>query len=122
MSRLFKLLLPLIACAMAFAQLPTGTILGVVKDASGSTVPGADVSITDTENGATRRPTTGTDGSYRANALPVGSYEIKVGRDGFKTAERSGVKLEVSEEAVVNISLEVGTAHERSRLRQKLRR
>ena len=97
---------------MAFAQLPTGTILGVVKDASGSTVPGADVSITNTENGAIRHLTTGGDGSYRANALPVGSYEIKVGRDGFKTAERSGVKLEVSQEAVVNIALEVGTAQQ----------
>ena len=112
MSRLFKLLLPLIAGAMVFAQLPTGTILGVVKDASGSSVPGADVSITNTENGAIRHLTTGSDGSYRANALAIGAYEIKVMHEGFKTAERSGIKLEVSEEAVVNIGLEVGTAQQ----------
>ena len=107
-----KILCSLAVVTLAFAQLPTGTILGVVKDASGAAVPGADVSITNTENGTSRRLTTGTDGSYRANALPVGTYEIKVGRDGFKTAERTGLKLDVSQEAVVDFGLEVGTAQQ----------
>jgi hypothetical protein len=112
MSRFLRSIFVLQICCAAFAQLPTGTILGVVKDTSGAAVPGADVVITNTENGATRHLDTGADGSYRANALAVGSYEIKVQREGFKTADRTAIKLDVSQEAVVNIDLEVGSAQQ----------
>jgi len=112
MAHFRKFLFSLAVPTLAFAQLPTGTILGVVRDTSGAAVPGADVVIANTENGATRHLDTGADGSYRANALAVGSYDIKVQREGFKTAERAGIKLDVSQEAVVNIDLEVGTAQQ----------
>lgn len=112
MAHFRRFLCSLAVATLAFAQLPTGTILGVVKDPSGAFIPGCSVTITDTETGARRVVTTGTDGSYRANALAVGSYDIKVQREGFKTAERAGVKLDVSQEAVVNIDLEVGTAQQ----------
>ena len=112
MAHFRRFLLSLAFVSFAFAQLPTGTILGVVRDATGAAVPGADVVITNTENGATRHLDTGVDGSYRANAVTVGSYEIKVQRQGFKTADRTAIKLDVSQEAVVNIDLEVGSAQQ----------
>jgi hypothetical protein len=112
MTHFRRLLFSLAVATLAFAQLPTGTILGVVRDASGAAVPGADVAITNTENGASRHLQTGVDGSYRANALAVGSYEIKIQREGFKIANRTGIKLDVSQDAVVNIDLEVGTAQQ----------
>jgi len=34
---------------LVFAQLPTGTILGVVKDPSGAVIPGANVTITNVD-------------------------------------------------------------------------
>ncbi|MBI4463927.1 MAG: carboxypeptidase regulatory-like domain-containing protein, partial [Acidobacteria bacterium] len=60
------------------AQQPTGTILGVVKDATGGVIPGASVTITATDTGMMRTGMTGADGAYRFPALPVGNYEVRV--------------------------------------------
>jgi outer membrane receptor protein involved in Fe transport len=94
----------------AFAQLPTGTILGTVKDTSGGVVAGASVTVQSTETGFTRALTTGEDGAYRFAALPVGHYEVRAGKEGFKSTTQKGVVLDVSQEVVTNFALEVGAA------------
>ena len=91
------------------AQLPTGTILGVVKDPSGAVVPGAMVTATNADTGATRTVTTEADGSYRFSALPVGNYDISVSHAGFNTQTQKGLVLAVAQEAVINITLQVGS-------------
>ncbi|MBI4484639.1 MAG: carboxypeptidase regulatory-like domain-containing protein, partial [Acidobacteria bacterium] len=96
----------------AFAQLPTGTILGTVRDAAASVVPGATVTATNTDTGLSRTTFTRGDGSYQLPALPVGRYEVRAALDGFRTAVRSGVTLAVTQEAVVNFTLEVGQLSE----------
>jgi hypothetical protein len=90
------------------AQLPTGTILGVVSDPSGAVVPGANVTIRNVDTGSTRKVKTENDGSYRVSALPAGNYEVQVAHEGFSAETRSGVTLTVAQNAVVNISLRVG--------------
>jgi len=92
------------------AQLPTGTILGVVKDSSGAVVPGAAVTIQSSETGQTRKVVTDSSGAYRVPALPVGQYTIKVEQTGFKTETQTGLNLEVGQEAVLDFALQVGTA------------
>jgi Carboxypeptidase regulatory-like domain len=92
----------------AFAQLPNATILGVVKDASGAVIPGATVTIRNTDTGLTRTVMVGDDGSYRVPALPVGMYSVSVESMGFKTLTRQGLTLEVATDLVVNATLEVG--------------
>ena len=94
--------------SLAFAQLPTATILGVVKDSSGAVVPGATLTARNVETGQTRTAVSAADGSYRFSALPVGSYEVRVEQSGFQAAVRSGLTLTVGQEAVINFSLEVG--------------
>ena len=93
----------------ASGQAPVGTILGTVKDASGAVVAGATVTIKNTDTGDTRTLTTGSDGAYRANAMPIGNYEVRVEQAGFQTQVRSGLTLHVTEEIVVNADLKVGT-------------
>jgi len=90
------------------AQLPTGTILGDVKDPAGAVVAGAMLTVRSTETGASRTATSGSDGAYRFAALPVGAYEVRAASPGFQTEVRSGVTLEVGQEAVVNFALRVG--------------
>ena len=90
------------------AQLPTATILGVVKDASGAVIPEAKLTARSVDTGQVRTGTSGGDGSYRFAALPVGKYEVRVEHPGFQTAVRSGLTLTVAQEAVVNFALEVG--------------
>src|SRR5262249_49808101 len=92
----------------ATAQLPTATILGTVRDTTGAVVPSAALSVRNTETGIVRTGSSGTDGSYRFSALPVGSYEIRIESAGFQSEVRSGLTLTVGQEAVVNVALQVG--------------
>ena len=94
------------------AQLPTGTILGTVKDSGGGVIPGTSVTVTNSDTGLNRTAATGEDGTYRFPALPVGQYEVQVIKEGFQTANRKGLTLEVAQTAAVDFTLEVGTAVE----------
>src|SRR5450759_2457191 len=102
------LCLLLVGASAAIAQLPTATLLGVVKDASGAIVPDASLTVHNIETGQTRATVSANDGSYRLPGLPVGSYEIRAEHPGFQSEVRSGLVLTVSQEAVVNITLQVG--------------
>jgi len=108
----FLSVLVFLAAVSAFAQLPTGTILGVVKDTSGAVVPNADVTVQSSETNQTRRAVTDASGAYRVPALPVGHYDIKVEHAGFKTETQTGLNLEVGQEAVVDVNLQVGTSEQ----------
>jgi hypothetical protein len=95
-------------CSVVMAQLPVGSIFGVVKDSSGAVVPGADVSARETETNLSRSAVSGPDGGFRFDALPVGTYEITAKANGFQAVVQTGLVLAVGQEAVANFSLEVG--------------
>jgi hypothetical protein len=96
----------------ALSQLPTATILGVAKDASGAVVPDVMVTARNVNTGLTRTTTSGADGSYRFSALPVGIYEVRAEHAGFQTEVQSGLTLAVSDQAVVNFALQVGAVEQ----------
>src|SRR5206468_9719299 len=96
----------------AQAQLPTATISGVVKDATGAVIPGVAVAVTNVATRLTRSAQTGEDGSYRFSALPVGTYDVRAEHPGFQTKVEQGLRMAVGDEAVLNIVLEVGAAGE----------
>lgn len=95
--------------SMALGQSSTGTILGTVKDPSGQVVPGAMATARNVDTGATRTVTTGADGSYLMPELPIGTYEVRTEHSGFSTTVTSGVVLTVAQEAVVNVTLQLGS-------------
>ena len=64
-----------------------------MHDATGALLPGVTVTITNVETGAKRTVQSGSDGSYRAPLLPLGSYAVKAEISGFKTLERTGISL-----------------------------
>ena len=94
--------------SLVFAQGSTATILGVVRDASGALVPGVMVTIKHTESGLTRDVISSENGGYRVPSLPVGAYEISTTMPGFKQEVRRGINLVVGQEAVVDLTLQVG--------------
>ena len=106
------LLILLIGTLPSLAQMPTATILGVVKDASGAVVPETNIGARNVETGQIRTTVTAADGSYRLPALNVGPYEIRAEHPGFQSALRTGLTLTVSEEAVVNIVLQLGAVEQ----------
>src|SRR5438045_3551016 len=75
----------------------TASILGTVTDATGSAVPAAKITITNTENGFVRNTVSNATGSYAARELTIGRYSVKVEAPGFKTYEQNGITLHVND-------------------------
>src|SRR5262249_5226259 len=71
-------------------------------------VPGVSVTVKHIESALTRTAMTNENGNYAIQFLPVGPYEVTADRLGFKQQVRHGIHLVVGQEAVVNLTLEVG--------------
>src|SRR5213594_4318953 len=97
---------------LVFGQEFSATMSGVVHDANGGLVPGVSVTAKHTESGLTRTVIANENGSYRMPALPVGAYEVTAELSGFKQQVRRGINLVVTQEALVNFTLEVGDLKE----------
>ena len=109
---LFLMALLLIASSnFALAQV-SASISGRIEDASGAAIPGAIVAVTSLETGVARTVSSDGAGNYRALSLPVGRYEVRAEKEGFKTAVQTGIALVVAQEAVVNLKLEVGAVQQ----------
>ena len=106
---IFVLTLAVLLALPVLAQLPTATILGSVKDTSGASVPGATITIQNTDTGAVRTVMTDNSGSYDVPELLTGHYSVKAEHQGFKTVVHSGITLDVAQEAKIDFSLDVGT-------------
>lgn len=99
----------LLCLTRGFAQDVTGVISGVVTDASGAIVPGADVTITNTgKTVPTWRGKTNENGQYLAPLLPVGEYNITVEIQGFRKTEIKDFDLKVNQRARIDAILQPG--------------
>src|SRR5438309_190994 len=103
----------LVGCSQLLAQGNAGRILGSVNDQSGGAVVGATVTIVDTQRNLTRTVTTDNAGEYNAPSLLPSTYTIRSAFQGFKTAERSGVTLEVNQDLRVDLTLQPGEQTEK---------
>jgi hypothetical protein len=84
-------------------------IKGIALDPSGAPVPGASVTAENLETSATRTTTTDELGRYLLLALPVGEYQVRVSKAGFRDAIRAGIYLVVGQEANVDLRLQVSS-------------
>jgi hypothetical protein len=90
----------------------TSQISGTVKDASGGAVVAAEVRGTQTATGLVRSVTTGTDGAYILQNLPIGPYMIEVTKEGFSKYVQSGIVLNVDSNPTIEVALKVGAVSE----------
>lgn len=114
-ASIFLLFMLIIAAApvAVVSQITTATIIGTISDPSGAQVPNATVTARNVDTGLKRTVTSGEDGSYRLEFLPVGNYVVEVTpAGGFKRAYRDSIVLRVNDTARVDIALEVGTVDE----------
>ena len=103
----------LVVCLPAFSQGNAGRILGAVTDQTGGAVVGVTVTILDTQRNLTRTVTTDNAGEYNAPNLLPGTYTVSAAFQGFKTAVRSGVTLELNQDLRVDLTLQPGEQTEK---------
>lgn len=97
----------------AAAQEVTGSLTGTVKDANGSAVKAASVTVTDTEKKlVVRTTTTDDDGAFTVTDLHVGVYDVTVEAPNFKKHLESNVKVDVGQRRALMVNLEVGNVEE----------
>jgi hypothetical protein len=92
----------------AYAQFDTGTVLGMVRDNSGAVIPGATVTIRDEGTSLTQTQTTSASGEYVFTPLKIGRYSVEVEHSGFKKERRTGLVLNIQQQAVADFTLSVG--------------
>ncbi len=90
------------------AQVYSGSLTGVITDPSGAVVPGAKVKLTDVDKGFTYDAETDSEGRYLLRSLPPSNYRLSVSLSGFKTHVQEGITLNVSQNATVNVALQLG--------------
>ncbi len=96
----------------AHAQLGTGTITGIVTDTSGAVVANASVTVVATGTGFRRQTVSNAAGQYNLPGLQPATYDLTVELQGFKTARRPGLLLQVDQSARIDVPLEVGSLSE----------
>ena len=97
-----------LTATLALAQsTSTGTIAGIITDASGAVVNGANITLTDTSTKTTRSATSNEAGRYVLVNVDPGQYELSVSKQGFSTT-KTQTKVTVGSAVTINLSLEVG--------------
>jgi len=93
----------------AAAAQVTGSVAGIVRDASGGVLPGATVTI---KGPALQREslvaTTNAEGAYRLPLLPPGAYDVTVELAGFTTQERRTVGVALNQVTTLDFTMSVG--------------
>ncbi|MFT4112789.1 carboxypeptidase regulatory-like domain-containing protein [Silvibacterium sp.] len=99
-----------LACTVSplFAQVDQGGVSGTITDQTGAVIPGATITLTNTDNGLSLTQKSNGSGQYNFTPVKVGNYSLKVSADGFETSERGGIRVDVSGFVGVNMKLNPG--------------
>ncbi len=101
MKRILRAVSACVCCllfsALAFGQggVATGDLHVTVKDAKGSLVTNATVTVQDAAKGVERTATSDGQGGYSVQLLPPGTYTVIVVAAGFSKLENTGVSITV---------------------------
>lgn len=103
----------LVGVPEARGQVNTGSITGAVSDTSGAVLPGVNVTVSGERLiGGAQVQVTDAAGAYRFDRLPPGAYQLKFELAGFRTVERTDVRMSAAFVATINARMEVGALAE----------
>jgi hypothetical protein len=79
--------------AFLFAQTTSTEVSGLVTDPSGAPIISADVHLTRTATGETRRAASNNEGAYGFPLIEPGEYTVAVSAPGFKTTNVAKINV-----------------------------
>ena len=106
--RLFLFSLVLLLTGLAGHAQQNSTITGTVFDKNGAVVPGAQVTLTQTQTGFVSNAISNDSGNFAFNGLNVGTYDLKATAKGFNAFVEKGIIVNVSQTTRVDANLTVG--------------
>ncbi|MGH9495406.1 MAG: carboxypeptidase regulatory-like domain-containing protein [Candidatus Sulfotelmatobacter sp.] len=113
MKRIFAFAAILFALSIVFSATFAhaqyrGSIQGVITDASGAVVPGANVTLTNRETGQSFAAVSDEKGIFNFNGLPPSKFSVRVEKTGFKTKEIDSLGINAEQANALNVKLDVG--------------
>jgi len=108
----FALLSLFATTSLVWAQTGTSTIRGTITDQSGSVIPGAKVTLTNTETNATRDTQSNDTGAYVFDLITPATYKVTVEATGFKQKVMANVEALIGKPTTANVQLEVGAVNQ----------
>ena len=104
-------ILTILSALPARAQ-SSGRIVGTIRNATGGTVSGAPITVTNQETGASRVVRSTTNGTYEAADLPPGMYTVATDVQGFRRVTQRDQRLAAGATMTVDFVLEIRVAED----------
>jgi hypothetical protein len=100
--------LSLLISGHALGQTANATLGGSVSDSTGALIPGVTIKATNTETGIVNVALSNESGVYQLPSLQPGTYSVTAELPGFQTQVVRALKLEFSQQARFNFTMQVG--------------
>src|ERR1700735_594069 len=95
--------------SIAVAQFFPGRVTGSVADAQGAAVAGATVKLSNLDTSQERTATSDQNGEFNFPELPLGTFQLTVSKDGFRTSQINAIVTSQGQVNSINPVLAVGT-------------
>jgi hypothetical protein len=108
----FFAFLSCICTSGALAQTFRGSIQGTITDSTGAAIAGAQVTVTSPSTGLSRTVTANDRGEFIASELPLGTYNITVAKEGFRTTTLTEIPVRVGAPTRADAKLSAGAVEQ----------
>jgi len=100
------------------AQSTFGSVLGIVRDATGAIVQGAQITLVNTGTQAKKLALADASGNYEFRNLEVGAYKLTIAAPGFQTESLPQIALAARETRRIDVTLKPGAQSETVEVRE----
>src|SRR6266849_6803083 len=104
--------LVILSFATAVFASPTGSIVGTVKDPSGASISGAELTLTNLATNAKTEAVSDSNGNFQFLQLAPAEYSLVVQSTGFKKLTEQHILVQVDQITHVDVGLQVGSVLE----------
>lgn len=106
---LFSVFVFLLFTSVAYGQGGNAVLNGTVTDPTGAAIPQARVTLTNVDTNLALTAESNNSGLYRFPTVPPGHYSLTTEVKGFQKFQQSGIVLTVSQQATIDVTLQVGS-------------